>query len=78
MIQNFSLDANQYKSGDTANIPLLLSPSADIFPQNRSRSMGTLFSGTTLVINIISGVLRTTVFKVDCKLDIQNKKTKLC
>ncbi len=64
-IQNFSLDANQYNKGDTANISILLSPSADSFPQNRAKSMGTLLSGATMSINISNDKGQSCVKKIE-------------
>jgi hypothetical protein len=64
-IQNFSLDANQYNKGDTANISILLSPSADSFPQNRAKSMGTLLSGATMSINISNDKGQICVKKIE-------------
>lgn len=64
-IQNFSLDANQYNKGDTANISILLSPSADSFPQNRAKSMGTLLSGATMAINISNDKGQSCIKKIE-------------
>lgn len=51
-IQNITLDKSSYNKGESANISLSVSPSADSFPYNRSRNFGSEIVGLNIRIDI--------------------------